>query len=192
MTVAVYCSAKDCIPEDYLQLGDALGEWLALNGHSLVYGGATGGLMSRVSDAFHRTVAADEQPPLQGWGRIIGVVPNRIILSKRKAQNCNVLFVVGTMTERKQKMRDIADCFVCLPGSYGTLDEMMDAIAAGTVGEHRKPLFVLNYNRFYDSLIAQADYMRSLAFLPEQESYTPLYINTLDELYERLQSVKPR
>jgi predicted Rossmann-fold nucleotide-binding protein len=63
-------------------------------------------------------------------------------------------------------------------------------IAAGTVGEHRKPLFVLNYSHFYDSLIAQADYMRSLAFLPEQESYTPLFVETLNELYEQVQNVK--
>ena len=27
---------------------------------------------------------------------------------------------------KKQKMKEIADCFVCLPGSYGTLDEMIE------------------------------------------------------------------
>ena len=51
MKVAVYCSAKDVIPEEYLALGDELGKWLAEQGHTLVYGGATGGLMSRVSNA---------------------------------------------------------------------------------------------------------------------------------------------
>ena len=51
MKVAVYCSAKDVIPEEYLALGDALGRWLGEHGHTLVYGGATGGLMSRVSNA---------------------------------------------------------------------------------------------------------------------------------------------
>ena len=51
MKIAVYCSAKDRIPSDYLALGDALGAWIAESGHTLVYGGATGGLMSRVSDA---------------------------------------------------------------------------------------------------------------------------------------------
>ena len=51
MKVAVYCSAKDVIPEEYLQLGDAVGTWLAQHGHTLVYGGATGGLMTRISNA---------------------------------------------------------------------------------------------------------------------------------------------
>ena len=51
MRIAVYCSAKDAIPEEFLRLGDALGEWIGQNGHTLIYGGATGGLMSRTSDA---------------------------------------------------------------------------------------------------------------------------------------------
>ena len=63
MKVAVYCSAKDAIPEEYLALGDELGTWIGENGHVLVYGGATGGLMTRVSDA---AKAAD--------GYVIGVI----------------------------------------------------------------------------------------------------------------------
>ena len=51
MKIAVYCSAKDAIPEEYLALGDAVGAWIGAHGHTLIYGGATGGLMSRTSDA---------------------------------------------------------------------------------------------------------------------------------------------
>ena len=51
MRIAVYCSAKDTIPEEYLRLGDELGKWIAQSGHTLVYGGATGGLMTRTSNA---------------------------------------------------------------------------------------------------------------------------------------------
>ena len=49
MRIAVYCSASDDIPEAFLKQGDRLGRWLARNGHTLVFGGATGGLMSRIS-----------------------------------------------------------------------------------------------------------------------------------------------
>ena len=64
MKIAVYCSAKDSIPEEYLALGDALGTWLGKNGHTLLYGGATGGLMSRVSEAAKAAGAT-----------VIGVIP---------------------------------------------------------------------------------------------------------------------
>jgi len=175
MKIAVYCSAKDQIAEEYLKLGDQLGKWIGEQGHTLVYGGATGGLMTRVSNAAKAA-----------GGEVLGVIPQRIIAANRQATNCDSLYLVTSMNDRKEQMKRLADCFVCLPGSYGTLDEMMDVIASGTVGEHRKPIYVLNYNGFYTPLIELADRMRELSFLPQQESYKPQYINTLEELFEIL------
>ena len=83
-------------------------------------------------------------------------------------------------------MRDVADCFVCLPGSYGTLDEMFDVIASGTVGEHRKPIYILNYKGFYEGIRRETEDMRALQFLPRQEAYAPVYVDTLEELYKQL------
>lgn len=171
MKIAVYCSAKDRIPEEYLALGETLGTWIAQAGHTLVYGGATGGLMTRVSNAVKAA-----------GGTVEGVIPQRIILAKRMANNCDILYTVANMNERKQKMKELADCFVCLPGSYGTLDEMMDVVASGTVDEHRKPTYVLNYQNFYEGLRLQIEHMRQLAFLPQQEQYAPIFVNTIDEL----------
>ena len=139
---------------------------------------ATGGLMSRTSNAAKAA-----------GGYVIGVIPPRIISAGRKATNCDDLYRVRTMSERKQAMRDIADIVVCLPGSYGTLDEMMDVISSGIVGEHKKPVFVLNYKGFYEPLKAQIELMRSLQFIPEQEAYKPIFVNSLDELYEQIQKI---
>ena len=179
MRIAVYCSAKDTIPEEYLQLGNALGTWIGENGYSLVYGGATGGLMTRVSDAAKASGAY-----------VIGVVPPRIIASGRKATNCDELYRVLNMAERKQAMRDLADVIVCLPGSYGTLDEMMDVTSSAIVGEHHKPLFVLNYKGFYNPLIAQIMHMKELQFIPDEEHFRPVFIDTLDELYDNIINYK--
>ena len=173
MRVAVYCSAKDVIPAAYLALGDELGAWIAAERHTLVYGGATGGLMTRVSNAAKAA-----------GGKVVGVIPRRIIEAKRMADNCDSLYVVPNMSARKQLMRTVADCFVCLPGSYGTLDEMMDVIASGTVNEHRKPIFILNYEGFYEGLKQQAEHMRELAFLPQVEQYAPRFVDTMNELWE--------
>ena len=179
MRIAVYCSAKDRIPEEYLALGDVLGKWIAEAGHTLVYGGATGGLMTRVSNAAKAA-----------GGTVEGVIPQRIIQAKRMADNCDVLYTVANMCERKQRMKDLADCFVCLPGSYGTLDEMMDVVASGTVDEHRKPCFVLNYKGFYAGLKSQVEYMRQLAFLPQEEQYAPQFVDTIEQLIDQLTELK--
>ena len=175
MRIAVYCSAKDVIPEEYLALGDAIGRWIGEQGHTLVYGGATGGLMSRTSDAAKASGAY-----------VIGVIPPRIIACGRKANNCDELYRVLNMSQRKQHMRDLADVIVCLPGSYGTLDEMMDAVSTAIVGEHHKPVYVLNYKGFYEPLRQQIEHMRSLNFIPEKEAYKPVFVNSLEELYEQL------
>ena len=175
MRIAVYCSAKDVIPEEYLALGDALGKWIGENGHTLVYGGATGGLMSRTSDAAKAAGA-----------HVVGVIPPRIKAAGRLATNCDYLIEVNNMSERKQRMRDEADSIVCLPGSYGTLDEMMDATSSAIVGEHHKPTFVLNFKGFYEPLKQQIELMQSLNFIPAQQSYEPKFVNSLDELYDQM------
>ena len=102
MKIVVYCSAKDAIPEEYLALGDALGTWIGENGHTLIYGGATGGLMTRTSNAAKAAGAT-----------VIGVIPPRIKAAGRKADNCDELYMVQNMSERKQIMRDMADVIVC-------------------------------------------------------------------------------
>jgi len=175
MRIAVYCSAKDAIPEEYLQLGDALGRWIGEQGHTLVYGGATGGLMSRTSDAAKNAGA-----------HVIGVIPPRIKAAGRLATNCDYLIEVNNMSERKQRMRDEADSIVCLPGSYGTLDEMMDATSSAIVGEHHKPVYVLNYKGFYEPLKQQIAHMQSLQFIPQEEHYKPIFVDTLEDLYREL------
>ncbi len=175
MTIAVYCSAKNNIPEEYKSLGRELGAWIAQNNHTLLYGGATGGLMTEVSNAAR-----------ENGGEVIGVIPPRIIKSGRKADNCTELIEVANMAERKQRMREMADVFVCLPGSYGTLDEMMDVIASGTVGEHKKHIYIVNHNGFYAPLVEQIKQMKALGFIPAEESYRPRVVNTISELITAL------
>ena len=73
---------------------------------------------------------------------------------------------------------------------YGTLDEMMDVIASGTVDEHRKPTYILNYQGFYDYLKLQTEHMRKLSFLPQEEQYVPQFVDTIEDLIEKINTLK--
>lgn len=179
MTICVYCSAKDTIGDEYKQLAQSLAQWIVQNEHTLVFGGATGGLMTVVS-----------QTVFECGGEVIGVVPKRIINSGRRSPWCTQTLEVEHMNERKQQMKELADCFVCLPGSYGTLDEMFDVIAAGTVGEHHKPIFIVNHNGFYEPLIKEIELMKQQNFIPQNENYTPVFVNNIDELIQQLITIK--
>ncbi|HEY5593455.1 MAG TPA: TIGR00730 family Rossman fold protein, partial [Paludibacter sp.] len=108
MNIAVFCSSSNNISDHYKQTAFRLGELIAESGHTLVYGGATGGLMDAVAEG-----------TLNKNGKIIGVIAQAIILMKRQSSLPTELIVVETMSNRKDKMRTMSDVFVVLPGSYG-------------------------------------------------------------------------
>ena len=178
MKICVYCSASNSIPVQYKELARTLGRWIARNGHTLLFGGATGGLMSEVSEG-----------AAECGGAVVGVVPKRILAAGRKSDCVKELHIVDTMNERKALMKSLADVFVVLPGSYGTMDELFDVVASGTVGEHKKPLVMVNYNGFYDLLLKQVEHMRLEGFIPQMENYKPLVCVDIESCIELLKSL---
>lgn len=178
MNIAVYCSSSNHIAQNYLDTAFELGVWIAKNGHTLVFGGATGGSMTAVSEG-----ATQEN------GQITGVIPEAVLKMGRQSPLCTRLITVGTMGERKALMKEEADVFVVLPGSYGTLDELFDVVAAGVVGEHKKPVIILNENGFYNDLLKQTERMRAEMFIPV-EYFKPMITNNLIECYSFIQHNK--
>ena len=178
MRICVFCSSSNSIDQAYRQLAFQFGRTIAEKGHVLVYGGATGGLMDAVAEG-----AAQNQ------GEIIGVIPEIIIRMNRLSTLPTQQIITADMSERKKRLKLESDAFVVLPGGYGTLDEMFDVIASGSVGEHRKPLVCLNMNGFYDSLIHLTEQMKSGAFIPKEERYKPYFANTMDECFEWIEKV---
>jgi predicted Rossmann-fold nucleotide-binding protein len=84
-------------------------------------------------------------------------------------------------------MKKLSDIFVVLPGSYGTLDEMLDIIASGVVGEHKKPLIILNQDGFYGLFIQQIEQMRNEHFMPAVEKYKPILVADIEQCIEKIQ-----
>jgi uncharacterized protein (TIGR00730 family) len=69
------------------------------------------------------------------------------------------------MHERKAKMTELCDGFVCLPGGIGTLDEMFEAWTWNALGYHAQPFCLLNVNGFWDGLAEFMDHVRDSGFL---------------------------
>ena len=172
MNIAVFCSSSNHIADNYKQVGFRLGELIAESGNTLIYGGATGGLMDSVSEG-----AASK------GGQIIGVIPQAVIRMKRQSSLPTQLITVETMSERKATMKELSDIFVVLPGSYGTLDEMMDIVTSAVVGEHKKPLILVNQSGFYNQFLAQIQLMRDEMFIPV-ENYKPIVVEDIDSCFE--------
>jgi len=102
-------------------------------------------------------VIADEL--LKRDGHVTGVIPQFLMDKEVGHKGITEMIVTNNMHERKQKMADLADGFVILPGGFGTLEEFFEVLTWLQLGLHNKAIGVLNVNGFYDHLFAQMDVM---------------------------------
>ncbi|QPH39790.1 LOG family protein [Pedobacter endophyticus] len=120
----------------------------------LVYGGGSVGVMG---------VLANDV--LELGGKVTGVIPQFLMDKEVGHKGLTEMIVTENMHQRKQKMADLSDGFVILPGGFGTLEEFFEVLTWLQLGLHTKPIGVLNINGFYDPLFAQMDMMVKSKFL---------------------------
>ncbi|TRM11228.1 TIGR00730 family Rossman fold protein [Lentibacillus cibarius] len=154
--LAVFCGSSDCVSDAYRQGAIRLGKELARKEITLVYGGASVGLMGAVANAV-----------LENGGQAIGVIPELLKDREMAHPDLTELYVVQSMHERKAKMTDLADGFIALPGGPGTLEEFMEIFTSAQLGVHQKPLGLLNTNHYYDPLVSLFHHMADQQFLDE-------------------------
>ncbi len=144
--IAVYCASADGFDPLYRTAATELGTALAEYNIGVVYGGARVGLMRAVADA-----------ALRGGGRVVGVIPEVLMSAEVAHQGLSELRLVDTMHTRKALMAELADAFVVLPGGYGTLEELFEAVTWQTLKLHAKPVVLVNIGGFYDELLRFLD-----------------------------------
>lgn len=152
--VCVFCGSNSGRNAAYSAAAGALGESIAKQGATLVYGGGRVGLMGVVADAV-----------LGLGGRVVGVIPSAIATDEVAHPDLTELHVVGSMHERKALMADLAQGFVALPGGFGTLDELCEILTWAQLGMHRKPVSLLNIEGYFDPLLAFLDQAVSDGFV---------------------------
>ncbi|OYT72992.1 MAG: Rossman fold protein, TIGR00730 family [Chloracidobacterium sp. CP2_5A] len=144
--VCVYCGSQAARAAAYREAAQMVGKALAQRGIELVYGGGQVGLMGVVAAA-----------ALGAGGRVIGVIPERLL--EREAAHLGVteMYVTRTMHERKARMMELSDAFIALPGGIGTLDELFEIWTWRQLGYHAKPVGLLNVAGYYDGLLTFLD-----------------------------------
>ncbi|MFP8641961.1 TIGR00730 family Rossman fold protein [Priestia aryabhattai] len=155
--IAVFCGSSNGASDLYIEGAKALGRELAKRNISLVYGGASVGVMGAVADAV-----------LEAGGHVIGVMPTFLEEREISHKNLSELIVVESMHERKAKMAELVDGFITLPGGPGTLEEFFEIFTWAQLGLHQKPCGLLNINDYYTPLIALFNHMTKEQFLQEK------------------------
>lgn len=171
MKLGVFCSANGQIDPDFFRATEELGQWIAENGHDLVFGGVNQGLMECIAKAVS-----------EGGGRTIGVVPTIVEKSGRTSQYVEVEIACDNLTDRKQLMMDQADIFVALPGGLGTLDEMFTVAASATIGYHQKLVILYNIKGFWNPLIALLNDLQQRSMVRGEWQQYINVANSLEEL----------
>ena len=142
--ICVFCSSSDVISEDYKKLARDLAKLMVDKEFTLVNGGSKVGLMGIMS----RKVKEE-------GGKSIGVIPQLIYDKDLACHNTDELIVTKDMRERKEKLSELADAFIALPGGFGTLEELMEVLTLKQLEVHQKPIVIMNTNNFYQKLLEQ-------------------------------------
>ena len=152
--ICVFCGSQTGHDPVYIEAARTTGRLLAHRGIGLVFGGGHVGMMGAVAEA-----------ALAAGGEAIGVIPQGLVRRELAYEGLTELIVTHTMHERKQRMADLSDAFMALPGGFGTFEEFCEIITWAQLGLHQKPCGLLNVKGYYDPLLAMFDHAVREGFL---------------------------
>jgi uncharacterized protein (TIGR00730 family) len=180
-SIAVFCGSSE--GNDTLIISQAvkLGETLAKESITLVYGAAKIGIMGKLAEA-----------SLKHHGKVIGVIPEFLKLKEVVHLGLHELILTQNMHQRKLKMHELSDGFIALPGGFGTFEELFEIITWAQLGLHQKPIGLLNSNGFYNDLIKMIKTMTTKGFLKIENLDIIIVDDHIDSLLSKMKNFKPK
>ena len=174
-SLAVFCGSKNGNNPVYINHAKELGNLLAKKNITLIYGGGGTGIMGAVADAM-----------LESGGKVIGVITKKLVDWEHQHQGITDLSIVDDMHIRKQRMYDLCDAAVILPGGVGTLDEFFEMVTWNQLSIHDKEIYILNSDNFFDFLLKHIQQMEKQGFLYESVLERITVLDEPEQLLEYL------
>ena len=156
-SVAVFCGSALGNAEEYIVAAQQLGEELAQRNINLVYGGGNVGLMGVIADSC-----------LAAGGTVTGIIPEQLVDLELSHPGLSSLEVVPTMAERKTRMEELADAFVCLPGGAGTLEELAEVLTMQQLGSIAGPVGLVDVGGFWQAFAQMYSAMAQAGFVQQR------------------------
>jgi uncharacterized protein (TIGR00730 family) len=139
--VCVYCASSSRCDGAYHAAARRLGELLAADGRTVVYGGSRIGSMGALADG-----------ALARGGRVIGVMPRLLRDLELSHGGLTELHIVEDMRTRKHQMLSRSEAVVALPGGSGTFEELLEAVTLKRLGVYLGPIVLVNTRGYFAPL----------------------------------------
>lgn len=177
-SVCVYCGSSPGNDPAFVAAGEELGQALAAAGLTLIYGGGTNGVMGAVA-----------RGTMQGGGKVGAIIP-KFLTNMESTTNALTMFedltITDTMHERKHAMFERSDAFVTLPGGIGTVEEIVEIMTWSQLGQHRKPMVIVNTNGFWTPLLNLLDHLRVQGFIHRSHLLKPIVVERVADVLPAL------
>ena len=180
LKICVFCGSSMGYNDEYREAARQLGNFFSENKIELVYGGADVGLMKVLADTM-----------LENRSHVIGVMPDHLVDRGVVHHNLSQLITVETMAERKQKMIDLSDGFIALPGGFGTLDELSEILTFNQLRISDKPLGILNIKHYFDHLLQFIDHAADVGFVRKEHRDNLIVSADIAELITKMKDYSP-
>lgn len=174
--VCVYCASSTSIPEKYYNLAKNLSTQLVKNNFGIVYGGGEVGLMGALANQ-----------ALDLGGRITGVIPRFMVEVEWAHPGVENMHIVNTMAERKERLIKDVEAVVALPGSTGTLEELIEVVSMKKLGLFTKPIIIVNAFGFYDDLLRLFDRMVEERFMRPEHGEIYSVVSDVNDVVEAIE-----
>ncbi len=174
-SVCVFCGSRMGNNPLYVENAWDIGTLLAQNSLRLVYGAGDVGLMGAVANATQ-----------DAGGDIFGVIPTHLLALEVGKTDLTQFIITENMHERKKLMFMNSDAIITLPGGAGSLDELFEVLTWAQLGQHSKPMFLLNTEGYWDPLITLIDHQIESGFADPSFRHLLQDFNTVEALMAKL------
>jgi uncharacterized protein (TIGR00730 family) len=174
-SIAVFCGSRAGANPAYADAARALGRGLAEAGIRLVYGGGRVGLMGILADT-----------ALAHGGSVLGVIPDFLIAWEVAHTGLTEMIVTDSMHNRKQRMAEESDAFLCMPGGLGTLDETLEIITWRQLRLHAKPILLCDVAGSVQPFVAAVDAAVAQGFASPESRHLFEVLNGVPAVLERI------
>ncbi|MBE0651436.1 MAG: TIGR00730 family Rossman fold protein [Bacteroidales bacterium] len=178
--ICVFCGSSMGFDAKYREAAKEVADYFVANNISLVYGGASVGLMKILADTL-----------LEKHKEVIGVMPQLLIDKEVAHHHISQMIVVESMAERKQKMIELSDGFIALPGGFGTLDELSEVMTMNQLRINDKPLGILNVDGYFDKLLEFFDHSVKSGFVRPEYRKNLMVSDNIAKLVTEMKNYEP-